>query len=98
MATNGNGRADLTFTDEPVLHRVARAVARKERADREYKAALQAARDAGYSGAQIAGPARVSRQAVLQLTVPPRELPPPLDAGAEPWQKIARLRQEVGYD
>jgi hypothetical protein len=83
---------------DPILWRVRRAVAWKVRAEREYRAALQIARDAGFSSAQIAGPAGVTRQRVLQLTVPPRELPPPLDAGAPPEERIRRLRAEVGYD
>ena len=38
----------------------------------EYRAALQAARDAGYSAAEIATPAGVTRQAVLKTTVTPK--------------------------
>jgi hypothetical protein len=92
LAANGSPQPD------PFLWRVERAVKWKARAEREYLAALQLARDAGYSAAQIAGPAGVTRQRVLQVTVPPRELPPPLDAAAPAWERIRRLRAEVGYD
>jgi hypothetical protein len=54
------------------LTRVERAAEAKRRAEHEYRSALRAARDAGYSAAEIAKSAGVSRQgarqALLRLT------------------------------
>jgi hypothetical protein len=55
------------------LARVERAAEAKRRAELEYRSALQAARDAGHSAAEIASPAGVTRQAVLKTTVAPQE-------------------------
>jgi hypothetical protein len=54
-----------------VLARVKRAADLRRRADEEYRASLQAARDSGLSAGDIAKPAGVTRQAVLKLTSAP---------------------------
>lgn len=53
------------------LARVRRAAETKRQAEDEYRLALQAARDAGHSAAEIAAPAGVTRQAVLKATTAP---------------------------
>src|SRR6266852_1052563 len=67
------------------LARVKRAAEAKRRAELEYRSALQAARDAGHSAAEIASPASVTRQAVLKTTVTPK----PSEAD---WQAKAEAR------
>lgn len=59
------------MTSNDPLARVRRAAEAKRRAELEYRSALQAARDAGHSAGDIAGPAGVTRQAVLKATSPP---------------------------
>jgi hypothetical protein len=56
------------------LARVKRAADHKRLAENEYREALQAARDAGHSAAEIAGPAGVTRQAVLKMTHAPAQV------------------------
>jgi hypothetical protein len=61
------------------LARVKRAAEAKRRAELEYRSALQAARNAGHSAAEIAKSAGVTRQAarqaLLRLNVPPTHEP-----------------------
>ena len=64
--------SSLSGSSDP-LARVKRAAEAKRRAELEYRSALQAARDAGHSATEIAGPAGVTRQAVLKTTVRPSE-------------------------
>lgn len=54
------------MTDE-YLKRAKRAAVRKRRSEQEYRAALRAAREAGYSFAEIARAIGISRQAMRKL-------------------------------
>jgi regulator of protease activity HflC (stomatin/prohibitin superfamily) len=51
------------------LARVKRATSARRRAEREYRAALLAAREAGYSLAQVGDAAGITRQGVRKVTV-----------------------------
>lgn len=53
------------------LRRVRRAVRARRAAELEYRASLQAARDAGFSLSQVAAPAELTRAGVRKLTEPP---------------------------
>jgi hypothetical protein len=76
-----------TMPTDPLI-RVKRAAEAKRRAEQEYRSALQDARAAGHSAAEIAGPAGVTRQAVLKTTVPP-----PRESEAQ-WRAKAEARLE----
>jgi hypothetical protein len=73
----------VTKNPDP-LARVKRAADNKRRAEDEYRAALQAARAAGHSAGEIAGPAGVTRQAVLKATTAPET--------SEQWRAKAETR------
>jgi len=51
------------------LARVTRAASARRRAELEYRAALLAAREAGYSLAQVGAAAGITRQGVRKLTM-----------------------------
>jgi len=56
-------------TSADPLARVKRAAAARRRAEHEYRAALLAARAAGYSLAQVGEAAGITRQGVRKLTM-----------------------------
>lgn len=64
-----SGTAVVVVTADP-LARVKRAATAKRRAEQEYGASLQAARDAAVPVPAIARAAGISRQAVYKLTRP----------------------------
>lgn len=61
----------LAVSSDPLVS-VAKAARARKRAEAAFRQALQAARDHGYSAAQIAGSAGIARQNVLKATTTPK--------------------------
>jgi hypothetical protein len=68
-----NDLSDESSPDPTLLTLVRQCAIERDKWDLAYQQALQAARDAGFSGSQIAEAAGVSKQAVLRMTQRPGE-------------------------
>jgi hypothetical protein len=67
-----SARQDAPERDPALLALVRQTAIERDRWDLAYSQALQAARDGGWSGAEIGKAAGVRRQVILKMTRPPK--------------------------